>query len=178
MNTHPKPSIKLIFLVLIAFIFTACSDKKIEQAAMSDPAELKQFETKNPLPDSLTSGSSYLSVYSQIYIIENKRKQDLAVTVSLRNLSRKDSIYFTAIEHFDTSGKLVASYVQKPIVLQPLQTVEIVLSQYESVGETGGNFIFDWHKPAVAPNPLFEAVMISTMGQQGLSFVTTGTTLK
>ena len=39
-------------------------------------------------------------------------------------------------------------------------------------GGTGSNFLFEWAIPRNCPEPLFEGVMNSTMGQQGLSFTT------
>ncbi|MBK3517038.1 DUF3124 domain-containing protein [Carboxylicivirga marina] len=36
------------------------------------------------------------------------------------------------------------------------------------------HFLFDWSATHQSIEPLFEAVMISTTGQQGISFVTKG----
>ena len=55
-----------------------------------------------------------------------------------------------------------------------METVEIVIDQDDNEGGTGANFIFDWKIKPDTNEPLFEAVMISTYGQQGLSFTTTG----
>lgn len=58
--------------------------------------------------------------------------------------------------------------------MAPLETVEIVVDETDVEGGTGANFIFEWSKKDSTPEPLFEAVMISTSGQQGLSFTSTG----
>jgi len=45
-------------------------------------------------------------------------------------------------------------------------------------GGTGSNFIFEWQAPKNCPEPLFEGVMNSTVGQQGLSFTTQSRRIK
>ena len=55
-----------------------------------------------------------------------------------------------------------------------METIEIVIDQVDSVGGTGGNFIFSWATENQYNEPLFEAIMISTDNQQGISFTTQG----
>ena len=59
-----------------------------------------------------------------------------------------------------------------------MQTIEIVIDENDIEGGTGANFIFDWLATKSTHAPYFEAVMISTSGQQGLSFTTKGVDLK
>lgn len=124
--------------------------------------------------DSLERGSTYLSAYSQIYCHTDNRTHDLTATVSLRNTSKHDSVYVLSATYYDTHGKLIKTYFDHPVYIAPLETVEIVINEKENKGGTGANFIFDWAKKPNSTNPLFEAVMISTSGQQGLSFTTKG----
>jgi hypothetical protein len=76
--------------------------------------------------------------------------------------------------YYDTHGQVVRSYFEKTIFIAPMQTVEIVIAETDVEGGTGANFLFDWQAPAGAQEPYFEGVMISTSGQQGLSFTTQG----
>jgi len=59
-------------------------------------------------------------------------------------------------------------------MLQKMETLEIVIAELDKKGGTGGNLIFEWGKKKTTSPPLFEAVMIATYGQQGLSFTTQG----
>jgi hypothetical protein len=61
-----------------------------------------------------------------------------------------------------------------PIYLKPLETVEIIIEEQDIEGGSGANFVFDWAMANGKNPPLFEAIMISTHGQQGLSFTTRG----
>jgi Protein of unknown function (DUF3124) len=94
--------------------------------------------------------------------------------VSLRNTSDVDTIYILKADYYDTHGKSVRKYFDQPIYLAPLETTEIIIDEADITGGTGSNFIFEWKTPKNCPVPLFEGIMNSTMGQQGLSFTTQG----
>ncbi|WP_431136779.1 DUF3124 domain-containing protein [Psychroserpens mesophilus] len=128
--------------------------------------------------DSLVSGKTYLSIYSQIYSQSEHKTHNLTAMVSLRNTSIKDTIFLLKAEYFDTHGKTVRSYFNETIYLAPLETTEIIIDEKDISGGTGSNFIFEWKTPKNCPQPLFEGIMNSTMGQQGLSFVTQGHRIK
>ncbi|MCB0473148.1 MAG: DUF3124 domain-containing protein, partial [Flavobacteriaceae bacterium] len=63
-------------------------------------------------------------------------------------------------------------YFDSTIFLAPMETIEIIIDENDVSGGTGSNFIFEWKIPENCPEPLFEGIMTSTMGQQGLSFTT------
>ncbi len=92
--------------------------------------------------------------------------------VSLRNTSDLDTIYVLKAVYYDTHGKIVRKYLKRSIFLAPMETAEIVIDESDVSGGTGSNFIFEWKIPKNCPEPLFEGIMNSTMGQQGLSFTT------
>jgi hypothetical protein len=48
------------------------------------------------------------------------------------------------IAYFDTSGKLVGSYLKSPIALKAFAAVEVVIAANDVSGETGANFVVDW----------------------------------
>ena len=128
--------------------------------------------------DSLAYGKTYLSIYAQIYSFSEHKKYNLTAMVSLRNTSDEDTIYVLKAKYFDTHGTLVRTYFDKPIYLAPLETAEIIIDEKDVAGGTGSNFIFEWKMPKECSEPLFEGVMNSTMGQQGLSFTTQGKRIK
>ena len=167
---------RIIFRLLIITILSSCNDTSINRGIEEDPAPVDWSNRRVTLPvqDSLTYGKSYLSVYSQIYSYNQHTSLDLTATVSIRNTSEKETIYLLKADYFDTTGDPLHSYTKEPIVLKPLETLEIVIAEFDKSGGTGANFIFDWAKRSSTSEPIFEAVMISTYGQQGLSFTTIG----
>ncbi|GAA4238482.1 DUF3124 domain-containing protein [Postechiella marina] len=122
--------------------------------------------------DTLEHGKSYLSVYSQIYSISEHKTHNLTAMISLRNTSETDTIYVLRADYYDTHGKSIRKYFDKPVFLAPMETAEIIIDEIDISGGTGSNFIFEWKTPLNCSEPLFEGVMNSTMGQQGLSFTT------
>ena len=164
---------KLLFsIVAILILITSCQDNN---GAMSPHQE--NFEKRSVIlkeSDSLESGKTYLSVYSQIYSISEHKTHNLTVTTSIKNISLKDTVYVTKAEYFDTHANPIRTYFDKPIFVAPLETVEIVINEVDIEGGTGANFIFDWKIKPNTLEPFFEGIMISTYGQQGLSFTTQG----
>ena len=162
---------QILIILLIVFLY-ACEKEKTPDAI--DPVNWENRYIKSALSDSLTQGTSYLSIYSHVYSRTEGVSRDLTATVSLRNTNIKDTIFIDKADYFNTQGELIRTYFDKTIYLAPLETVEIVIDESDSQGGSGANFIFDWNIPVGAGEPLFEAVMITTYGQQGISFTTQG----
>lgn len=164
---HPTQLITLLLVLL-----WACNEKPTISSI--NPENWEQRSLQTSLSDSLETGQSYLSVYSQIYSRTEHTQHDLTATISMRNANTQDSIYLLKAQYFDTHGKLIRTYFEKPIFLGPMETVEIVINEFDREGGTGANFLFDWKITPGLAQPIFEGVMISTSGQQGLSFTTQG----
>lgn len=160
---------KIFFLILL---FQACANKS---ELNSNPAiNWKQRTVKLMPSDSLTKGKTYLSVYSQIYSQTEHTTHNLTATVSMRNINIKDTVYIKSAEYFDTHGNAIRTYFDTAIFIAPMETVEIIIEENDQEGGTGANFLFEWAMKPNSNEPFFEAVMISTSGQQGLSFTTQG----
>ncbi|AIZ40869.1 DUF3124 domain-containing protein [Cellulophaga baltica] len=162
----------LLCLCSLLCFLASCEDPQPKSVDSNLNWEERMHTTT--LPDSLENGSSYLSVYSQIYSVTEHVTHDLTATVSIRNTSRKDTLYITKGEYFDSQGKLLNTYIDKTIYLNPLETLAIVIAEKDKQGGPGANFIFDWQVKPNTSEPIFEGVMISTSGSQGLSFTTQG----
>lgn len=163
---------KLLLSLSVVLVLFAC--EKPKKISSIDPVNWGNRMVRMKTGDSLERGTTYLSVYSQIYSLSEHKTHDLTATISMRNTNRFDTIYIGHAEYYDTKGKLIRTYFDQPIFLTPMETVEIVIDEADREGGTGGNFMFDWMVHPKANEPLFEGVMISTSGQQGLSFTTEG----
>ncbi len=154
-----------------ALLLLACT-QSTDQTTDPSPQDWSARAAAVPTADTLTAGKSYLSIYSEIYSSTEHKTHPLTAMVSLRNTSDADTVYVTRAEYYDTHGVSVREYFDAPIYLAPLETAEIIIAESDLTGGTGSNLIIEWRTPANAPEPLFEAVMNSTAGQQGLSFTT------
>lgn len=163
---------KILGIVLLAILFQSCQEK--EEMSSINPVNWGKRTVSHELGDTLFKGTTYLSVYSQIYSQSEHKNHDLTVTVSMRNIDQTDTIYIDKAEYFDTHGKSIRTYFDKTIFIAPMETVEIVIDAQDQAGGTGGNFLFDWKVKPGTNKPLFEGIMISTSGQLGISFTTQG----
>lgn len=161
-------------LLILLSLFTSCEPGPARQVT-SIPSEdwTKRQATFSPT-DSLLSGSTYLSSYSQIYTKQGKETSSLTGTISMRNINLKDTIYIERAHYHRTDGEQLRNYFDKPIYLAPLETVEIIIAEEDMEGGTGDNFVFEWSKPPGTHDPFFEGVFISVYGQLGISFATRG----
>lgn len=165
----------MIFALVIGISNTACENAPRNNAPKSVSFEHKKVNL-NTVDSTLQKGLTHLSVYSSIYSQTEHRTHNLTATVSMRNVNITDSLFITKAVYHDTKGEVIHTYFDYPVGLGPLETLEIVINEKEHLGGTGGNFIFEWYTPDNLPH--FEAVMISTSGQQGISFRTEGINLR
>jgi len=164
--------IKLSLLVIISLLLISCEEDY--QLSSVNPNNWDKRIVKLSPKDSLETGTTYLSVYSQIYSQTEHRTHNLTVTISMRNTNKKDSVFIQNAEYFHTDGTSIRRYFDKSIFIAPMETIEIIIDELDQEGGTGANFLFDWMIRPGTHEPFFEGVMISTYGQQGLSFTTEG----
>ena len=166
---------KYLIIIIVALLFSCSENKEISSI---NPENWSKRAINLTSKDSLEYGKSYLSVYSQIYSNTEHKTHNLTSMISMRNTSESDTIYLLKAEYFDTHGKSVRKYFDSPIFLAPMETPEIIIDEHDVSGGTGSNFILEWKIPKNCPEPLFEGIMTSTMGQQGLSFTTQAKRIK
>jgi len=170
MNTLLRHS--FLFVVLISFL-SACQNSKVD---VVNDFDWKPYRTSVNLDSNYETYTTYLPVYSQIYIESIHRKHPLTTTVSIRNVNLKDTVFIHASHFYNTEGKLIRNYIDSTIYVKPLETLEIVLNEKDVEGGSGANFIFEWSKKNNSELLFFQSVMVTTSGQQGIAFTTEGLT--
>ena len=118
----------------------------------------------------------YVPVYSHVYY-EGGAPYSLETTLSVRNSDKETAVFLSSVDYFDTRGKLVKKYLEQPIRLNPLQTIEFLVKRQDSTGGSGANFLVHWMADEKSNRPVIEAVMVGTAGTQGISFVRPGVEL-
>lgn len=121
--------------------------------------------------------TTYVPIYSDIYSKTKDTRFNLTATLSLRNTSFKHNIYISKVDYYNSEGEKTISFLENAIVLKPMQSVEYVIEEDDTSGGTGANFIIIWGSNSDKVAPIFEGIMISTHGQQGISFSTKGTSI-
>jgi hypothetical protein len=124
---------------------------------------------------SLSNGQTlYVPGYSHIYSGDQERPVLLAVTVSIRNTDPVRSIVVTAVDYYDSDGKLVKKYIDSPVALGPMASIRHVVPESDKAGGSGANFVVRWKSSKPVNPPIVETIMISTRMQQGISFTSRG----
>jgi hypothetical protein len=116
----------------------------------------------------------YVPIYSHIYSGFKGRPFELAATLSIRNTDPKHPITLVAVTYYDTDGKLLKEYLQNPLPLGALGSIRYTLTEADTSGGSGANFIIKWKSETMVNPPIIESVMIGTKSGQGISFVSRG----
>ena len=167
-------------ILLIIFVLGSCNlnDKKTEkESKRSHPSHIYNFVE----PDTAQLNyfeTDYLPVYSDIYYQDGTRRFPITVTVSIRNTSLTDSAFILSANYYDSYGKLIHSYLDSTLLLSPLESIELVVEEDESEGGAGANFIIDWAATKYTDQVMIQSIMISTYGQQGVSFLSDAKMIK
>ena len=123
----------------------------------------------------LSAGQTvYVPIYSHIYSGLKGRPFNLAATLSIRNTDPKHSITLVSVKFYDSDGKLVKEYLDKPAELKAMASTRYILPEADAGGGSGANFLVKWTSKTKVNPPLIEGVMIGTRSGQGISFVSRG----
>lgn len=116
----------------------------------------------------------YVPIYSDIYADEQNQKTLLAATLSIRNTSYQDSLFISKIDYFNTNGERVKSFINSPISLPPMATINYVIQRDDDTGGHGANFIVALNARNDTVKPVIQAIMIGYFSNKGISFITEG----
>jgi hypothetical protein len=120
----------------------------------------------------------YVPVYSHVYSMDKERDYYLTATLSIRNTDMKHPISILTADYYDTHGKRLRGYIEAPVQLDAMGSTHYVIEEFDKSGGVGANFVVRWKSNQPVNSPLMEAVMISTRGQQGISFTSRGQVIK
>jgi len=119
----------------------------------------------------------YVPAYSHIYYQNQKRRYPLAVTLSIRNTDEQHPLKVTSTRYVGTEGQVLKEYVETPIHLRPLASIEFFVDEQDKSGGLGASFLVEWVAEQPVYGPVVEAVLVGTAGTQAISFVSTGRVL-
>lgn len=136
---------------------------------------LLPLSSKSEETPGLSKGQTiYVPAYSHIYSGGRERPFSLSVTLSIRNIDPENKIRITKADYYETQGKLLKNFIEKPVELNPLATVRYVIPENDKSGGSGANFIVQWESGKAVNAPIVESIMIGTQSQQGVSFTSRG----
>ncbi|QCX01974.1 DUF3124 domain-containing protein [Aggregatimonas sangjinii] len=174
-----KPIFFAISLSILVITFVSCTDKSPNRNAQGQD-ELESLEIEQPIvkSDIHYNNIIYVPIYSDIYFDDANQKNLLAATLSIRNTSYTDSLYVSKIDYFSTDGTLVKSYIDNPISLRPMASVNYVVATQDDTGGAGANFIVALSSKSTDLMPLVQAIMVGKNGNKGFAFSTDGYSIR
>lgn len=137
----------------------------IEELEMTSEVDRSQFGY---------SQTFYVPIYSDIYIDRENRKVLLSATLSVRNTTLDKSLYINKIDYYSTDGTFVKSYVNSPIELPAMGTLNYIVEKEEDKGGSGANFVIEVEGVDKTVQPIIEAIMIGDFSNKGFAFTTQG----
>ena len=165
-------------LTLAIIVLASCTSREVLQKLQSDTGQVTQPHLKVVTLDDkskIAMGQTiYVPVYSHIYYENQKKVLYLSATLSIRNTDLSNPIIITSVRYYDTGGKLIKQYLERPVELGSLASTDFVVERTDTSGGLGANFIVEWIAEKEVSEPVVEAVMISAVSSQGISFVSPG----
>jgi len=160
-------------VALIVLILSACAPTSAPQAPAQ---ELKVVTINNA---AIVRGQTiYVPIYSYIYSPDQTQQMNLTATLSVRNTDLVNSIIIAAVNYYNTSGERVRQYLEQPVEVRPLAAASFLVDRDDTAGGVGASFVVEWVSQTSVSDPVVEAVMINTAGNQGLSLVSQGRVIK
>ena len=111
-----------IYFILSIFLISCNTDIDSPKLPEIEPWQKRKCELPNERFTDI--GQTYLSVHSQVYSKNAHSMVGLTVTVSMRNTSDKDTAYILDTKYYDTHGKMIRNYLENPIYILPMETLE------------------------------------------------------
>jgi hypothetical protein len=116
----------------------------------------------------------YVPAYSHIYSGNRARPFLLTVTLSIRNIDPTHRIEISLADYYETQGRLLKKFIDKPLILEPLGSERYIIPERDESGGSGANFIVEWSSDKLVNPPIIESVMIGAQSSQGISFTSRG----
>lgn len=163
---------------LIGLTIALCCLSACASPSSSPHPEVKLKAVTVDVNRLVTGQTVYVPTYAYIYTEDQKRSIELSTTLSIRNTDLNYPIILTAVSYHDTNGKLIKKYLKQPVELAPLASTAFVVERTDVAGGVGASFIVEWAAEQQVSTPVIESIMINTMGNQGISFVSPGRVIK
>jgi hypothetical protein len=162
----------LLFAILAALSILYCPAASAQTGTIEQ--NFAASLTALPGENLAVSGVFYVPVYSSVSMSQGKLRADSSVTLSVHNASETRPLILKRIAYFDTSGKMVESYLKSPVALKPFATVEVFIGASDVRGGTGAHFVVDWAATGEIAEPAVEALVVGGVGTGHYAFISQG----
>ena len=117
---------KYLLPIALVYLFMLSCEKPKELSSVN-PVNWDKRTVQIALSDSLETGRTFLSIYSQIYVRTENDQTDLTATISLHNPNIDEQVYIDKATYYNTYGEPIRVYFDKTIFIEPMETVQIII---------------------------------------------------
>ena len=137
------------------------------------------FSCKSGAVELSNGGTIYVPIYRSFYYSygSSRDASGLTSTACFHNTDPKQAIVVSAIEHYDSNGKLIDKLLFEPITIKPWSSKEITILS-DGAKDFGTNLIVRWKSDQPANPLLVEVLMVGQVLNRGVSFLTQGQEIK
>ena len=168
------------FIIFLSISIVACTEPKdpnldktghniLEEKEIADDIDLENLKYHDLL---------YVPIYSDIYIGTSNQNELLAATLSIRNTSLTDSLIVSKIDYYNTDGHLTKQFLEHPIAVGKMGTVNYVIEREDTSGGAGANFIVELSSKSSKVRPVVQAIMVRNKNNRSFSFMTEAYSIK
>jgi hypothetical protein len=150
-------------LAALSILYCPAASAQTEAIEQNFAASLAVVPTEN-------LAAFYVPVYSSVSMSQGRLRADFRS----RSASETRPLILKRIAYFDTSGKMVESYLKSPVALKPFATIEVFIAANDVRGGTGANFVVDWAATGEIAEPAVEALMVGGVGAGHYAFISQG----
>jgi hypothetical protein len=163
---------KTLCVLIGFFILTGCTPDKY--SLQYDHKDVTYIDRES-LPDLDLAQQVYVPAYSDIYYETENKNTYLTVVLSLRNISFTDTLYFDKIEYYNSGGILLKNYINKVLVLRPMESMEYIVREADKEGGAGANFVVSYMARSNLKNPPYiETIMMGNLDNYRFAFSSPG----
>ncbi len=116
----------------------------------------------------------YVPAYAQVFSHTDQKTMSLVTTLAIHNTDPKHSLILRSIRYYSEDGTLLKEYLKQPRILSPMATATYGLYPERPNVGIGANAVVEWVSDQKIVKPIIEAIMISTEGTFGVSFISPG----
>ncbi|MCU0572020.1 MAG: DUF3124 domain-containing protein [Syntrophobacteraceae bacterium] len=128
--------------------------------------------------DLTRGGTFYVPAYSHVYHGDKEKPFYVTTTLSIRNVDPAHPITVHEINYHDFKGQLLRKCIEKPVLIGPQGSEEVIIRESDRSGGFGAHFIVRWKSGREVNPPIMETVIIGSSGQQGISFTSRGVAIR
>ncbi len=157
-------------ILTLSLVVSACSTAQPQSVPIIPTLSVNEISTLR-----IAMGQTvFVPAYSEIFYGGENRLLSLTTTLAIHNTDLEHPIIISSVRYYNTDGELVREFVDTPLQLNAMATTGFVIESQDTTGGWGANFLVEWVAESPVYEPVIEAVMVSSTGTEGVSFISEG----